>query len=182
MSEPSDFPALLRVADLAQNRPTQFDLRLDSAENKTLATQLGLSAVRKLRFAGTLTAQDKRDWQLQARLGTTVVQRCVVTLDPVTTRIDIDVARIFLAHWTSPDEEEIELPEDDTIEPLGKTIDLNAVLSEALALALPAYPRKTDADLGEAVFTRPGHAPMRDEDARPFAGLANLRDALKKTP
>lgn len=182
MSETSDSPALLRVADLAQNRPTQFDLRPDSAANKALASQLGLTVLRKLHFAGSLTAQDKRDWHLKARLGATVVQPCVVTLDPVTTRIEIDVARVFLAHWTSPDEEEIELPEDDTVEPLGKTIDLGAVMAEALALALPAYPRKPGADLGEAIFTKPGHAPMRDEDARPFAGLADLRDTLKKTP
>ena len=38
--------------------------------------------------------------------------------------------------------------EDDEIEPLGERIDLGLVATEALALALPAYPRKPGATLG----------------------------------
>lgn len=173
---------ILRVADLPQNSPETFDFRPDAAANKALAGQLGLSALRKLRFAGTLTAQGKRDWELVARVGATVVQPCVVTLEPVTTRIETEVRRVFVANWTTPDEEEVELAEDDSTEPLGRFIDLSVVMSEALALALPVYPRLKDADLGEAVFTQPGIEPMRDEDARPFAGLSDLRASLKKTP
>jgi uncharacterized metal-binding protein YceD (DUF177 family) len=52
-------------------------------------------------------------------------------------------------------------------------------LAEALALALPLYPRAPGAELGEAAFTEPGKPVLRDEDARPFAGLAHLRDKLK---
>ena len=33
------------------------------------------------------------------------------------------------------------MPEDDTIEKLGREIDLAAVMIEALSLALPLYPR-----------------------------------------
>ncbi|MGB1722615.1 MAG: DUF177 domain-containing protein, partial [Paracoccaceae bacterium] len=40
-------------------------------------------------------------------------------------------------------------------------------------------PRAHGADLGEAVFTEPGKAAMRDEDTRPFAGLAALREQLE---
>jgi hypothetical protein len=36
--------------------------------------------------------------------------------------------------------------------------------------------------LGEAIFTKAGLAPMKDEDARPFAGLAALKDQLKPDP
>ena len=49
-------------------------------------------------------------------------------------------------------------------------------------LTLPEYPRAEGAQLGEAVYTKPGHAPMKDEDARPFAGLASLKDQLKFDP
>ena len=71
------------------------------------------------------------------------------------------------------------MPDDDTIEPLPDVIDLGAVLAEALALNLPLYPRADGAHLDQAVFTEPGKLPMTDEDARPFAGLAGLRDQLK---
>jgi uncharacterized metal-binding protein YceD (DUF177 family) len=168
----------LRVADLPQNSPAAFDLHPDSAALKALAAQLGLTAVRKLRFTGTIAAQGTHDWVLKARLGATVVQPCVVTLEPVTTRIDMDVQRLYLSDWTEPETPEVEMSADDTVEPLRAKIDPGQVMAESLTLALPLYPRKGNADLGEAVFTEPGHKPMRDEDARPFAGLAQLREQL----
>lgn len=170
----------LRVADLAQNRPTQFELRPDAAQMQALADELGLNGLRKLSFTGQIKAQGKRDWVLTGRLGATVIQPCVVTLDPVTTRIETDVRRTYLSEMPEIDASEVEMEEDDTIDQLGAFIDPAVVMAESLALALPLYPRKEGADLGEAVFTEPGQAPMRDEDARPFAGLSGLRDTLKK--
>ena len=174
-------PHKLRVADLPPNRPVTFELRPSPEDNQALAESLGLSGLRKLSFRGTLRAEGSRDWRLDATLGATVTQPCVVTLAPVTTRLDEPVTRLFLADMPDiPEAEEIEMPEDDTQEPLPEVIDLDAVMSEALALALPLYPRAEGAELGETVLTEPGKAPLRDEDTKPFAGLAQLRDALKK--
>ena len=145
-----------------------------------LADELALSALRKLTFEGVLRPMGAADWLLEGRLGATVVQPCVVTLDPVTTRIDVDVHRSFLADYRAPEEPEAEMPEDDTTEPLGQWIDPAVVMVEALALAVPDYPRKDDAALGQLVYTEPGQAPMTDEDARPFAGLAELKARLDK--
>ena len=73
----------------------------------------------------------------------------------------------------------MEVPEDDTREPLGDVIDPAAVMLEALALAVPPFPRRDDAPVpGATVVTEPGKPPMRDEDARPFAALGALRDRL----
>lgn len=171
---------VLRVSDLPQNRATPFSLRLDSARLGDIARELGLDGLRKLSFTGQVQAEGKRDWRLTAMLGATVVQPCVVTLEPVTTRIDTEVRRLFLADWSDPDEDEAEIPEDDESEPLGSVIDLGSVMVEALALALPVYPRKEGVELGEAVFAEPGKKAMTDEETRPFAGLAALRDSLKK--
>jgi uncharacterized metal-binding protein YceD (DUF177 family) len=90
------------------------------------------------------------------------------------------VRRLYDADLPEIEEDEIEMPEDDSVEKLTGVIDIGAVMAEALALAIPVYPRKTDADLGETIFAGPGIEPMSDDDARPFAGLAGLRDALKK--
>lgn len=169
----------LRVADLPQNAPTVFEIRPEGETLTALAQELGLNALRKLRFAGEIRASGKRDWILQATLGATVVQDCVVTLEPVTTRIDQKVERRYLAGFEDPGEEEAEMPEDETSEALGSHIDPFAVMVEALSLAIPAYPRKDGEALGEAVFTAPGVAPMRDEDTKPFAALAALKDQLK---
>ncbi|WP_050602209.1 DUF177 domain-containing protein [Ruegeria sp. 6PALISEP08] len=170
----------LRVADLPQNAPTPFDLRPAAAALDGIRQDLGLLGLRKLSFVGEVRAQGKRDWVLNGKLGATVVQPCVVTLDPVTTRIDIPVQRTFLADWANPDEPEFEIPEDDESEQLGPEIDPALVMVEALSLALPQYPRKDGVELGQVDYTEPGKKPMTDEDAKPFAGLAGLRDVLKK--
>ena len=98
----------------------------------------------------------------------------------MTTRVDEPVLRVFLADLPTPDAEEAEMPEDDTVEQLGAEIDIYALMCEALALAIPEFPRKEGAELGESVFAEPGVAPMTDEDTKPFAGLAALKDALEK--
>jgi len=108
-----------------------------------------------------------------------VVQDCVVTLDPVTTRIDQKVRRQYMASYEEPEDAEAEMTEDETIEPLGSSIDPYEVMIEALTLAIPAYPRKEGQELGEAVFAEPGVKPMRDEDTRPFAALSALKEQLK---
>lgn len=169
-----------RVAKLSQNTPTAFSLRPEKPVLDALARDLGLSALRKLRFEGEIRSFDKADWILSGHLGATVVQPCVVTLEPVTTRVEVDVERRYLADMPVPEEEdaEVEMHDDENAEPLGSHIDPMLVMQEALALAVPLYPRADGAELPETVFTEPGKAAMTDEEARPFAGLAGLRDKL----
>lgn len=170
----------LRVADLSQNTAVPFSLRPDAPALAEIAATLDLSALRKLSFEGQLRAIGKTDWRLTGRLGATVVQACVVTLDPVTTRIDKTIERQFVADYADPEDPEAEMPEDETTEALGEWIDPAQVMTEALAIAVPDYPRKEGAELGQLVYTKPGEVAMTDEDARPFAGLADLKAQLEK--
>jgi len=170
----------IRLGDLPTNRPSPVRIEPDAGELSAMAEALGLSALRKVRLEGELIPRGKRDWDLQAHLGATVVQPCVVTLAPVSTRIEEAVERRFRAELPEPQPgAEVEMPEDDALEPLPETLDLARVLTEALALAVPQYPRADGARLGEAVFAEPGQSPMTDVEAKPFAGLAQLRDKLK---
>lgn len=174
-------PTRFRMSELPPSRAVTFELRPTPEENRAIADDLGISGLRKLSFKGELAPEGKKDWRLIAHLGATVTQPCVVTLAPVTTRIEEEVERLYLAHMPElPDDEEVEMPEDDRAEALPDMLDLQAVMTEALALALPLYPRAADAELGETVVTEPGKTPLKDEDTKPFAGLAALRDTLKK--
>ena len=170
--------SILPLARLPRAQATDFALIPDEAALRDLAEDLGAERLRKVRLEGSVTPEGDRDWQLTARLGATAIQACGVTGAPVTTRIDIDVSRRYLADLPAPAGEEMEMPEDDTLEPLPRALDLRDLLAEALSLALPDYPRAPDADLGEAIFAAPGIRPMTDEDAKPLAGLAALRDKL----
>jgi uncharacterized metal-binding protein YceD (DUF177 family) len=178
----ADAPQDAQIVGLHRKARTEiaFDLQPDPAARAALAAELGIDAVRKLRFTGALEPEGAGDWRLSARLGATVVQPCVATLAPVTTRIDTDVTRLYLADWQEPEGEEAEMPEDDTTEALPDRVDLAAVMAEALALALPDYPRASDAEIGTTQFAAPGVTPMTDEDAKPLAGLAALRDRMRE--
>jgi uncharacterized metal-binding protein YceD (DUF177 family) len=164
-------PEFARVLDLRQLRDAgdfAFDVAPTEDEATALARLMGARAVRKMRLRGRLTAV-AGGWRLDARLGATVVQTCVVSLDPVTTRIDQAVRRTWLPQ-AAQNEVVVDPEDDDEIEPLGARIDLGLVATEALALALPPYPRKPGASLGPtAMAGRAGETP------KPFAGLAALR-------
>lgn len=169
----------LRLSDLAGRKDTHFELTPDAGGRTAVADALSILGVRKLRFAGRLSPLGKTDWRLEASLGATVVQACVVTLDPVVTRIDEDVVRTYAADVSDPDLEEIEMPDDDTTDPLPLVLDVAEVMIEALSLALPPFPRAPKAELGSIQVTEPGKTALQDEDTKPFAGLSALRDALK---
>lgn len=178
MTEPS--ATRLRMSELTGNRKRAFDLQPDTAARAALAAELGLIALPALRFQGELRPKGRGDVELLARLTADAVQPCVVTLAPVPARIDQPVQRVYVADMVIPEGDEIEMPEDDSREPMPETLDLDAVLVEALALLLPDYPRAEGVELGEHVHAPPGVEPLRDEALKPFAGLAALRDRLKE--
>lgn len=178
--------ASFRLSDLSSTREHSFTLVPDAAQMKSLREDLGLLGLKKLRFEGSFIPASKHDWQLKAKLGATVSQACVATLEPVTTRVDVIVERLYTSDFNDPalataeNESEIEVPKDDTVEPIPVSLTLLDVASEALVLALPDYPRASDAELPETLFTQQGTDAMTDEDTKPFASLKSLRDKLEK--
>jgi uncharacterized metal-binding protein YceD (DUF177 family) len=181
--ENPEFPRILETADLRETAEFPFDLAPNGREPAAIARLMGAQSLRKLRFTGRLIPIDPAGWLLEGDLGATVIQTCVVTLEPVTTRIDQPVRRRFLPLRAPRAAEVLIAPdEDDEIEALGSRIDLGLVALEALALALPAYPRKDGAVLPPGMASGSGAGTgddtPPDETTRPFAGLAALRDAL----
>lgn len=172
-------PTAFRRTELSARKPTRFDFRPDPVQKSALIADLGLLDLPQLHLKGEIRPIGRSDFELAARLTADAVQPCAVSLAPVPARIDEAVLRRFIADWQDPEGDEVEMPEDDTAEPLPDVIDLVEVAREALALALPLYPRAPGAELGEAVFAAPGTAPIRDEDLKPFAGLAALKAKLE---
>ncbi len=176
----SDLPkSVVRLSDLAGRHPREVVIEPNATERAAVARELDIIGIRKLRFAATLSPLGRRDWSLSGQLGATVVQQCVVTLDPVTTRIDEPVRRTYMAELPDPGPGEVEMPEDDTIDPLPAAIDLAEVMIEALALALPPFPRAQGVEPVDMAASPAGAAPLTDAEIRPFAGLAGLRESLE---
>jgi len=174
-----DFARVIELAAIRDQDEFAFDIRPEPGEAVALARLMGAISLRRMRFAGRLIAIAPKGWKLEAQLGATVVQPCVVTLEPVTTRIDQDVARRYLpAADETPREVMIDANEDDEVEPLGPRIDLGLVAIEALALALPAYPRRADAVLAPEAAAALNARDPDDAETKPFAALAALRNKL----
>jgi uncharacterized metal-binding protein YceD (DUF177 family) len=173
-------PTLI-LADLPSGREVAFEIVFDATQRAETIKLLGLLELDELRFVGKLSPRDQYDWKLTGKLGASAVMACVLTLDPVKIRLDDTVSLTFLSCWKEPKPDSVsEMDENVDSEPLSDLIDLAAIAREALALALPDYPRKKDAVLSEAVFAEPGTAAMTDEDAKPFAELAALKKRFEK--
>lgn len=175
---PSAFTHPLSVAGLPTRKPSRFDLTPDAATLAALAAELGVTAIHSLRFKGALTPEGRHDFALAAQLDAEVEQPCTITLAPVRTVLRETLSRRYLADAPQPEGDEVEIPADD-YEQLPEVIDLGLVATEALALALPPYPRAEGAVLEQALFAEPGIEPLTDEALRPFAGLAGLAARLK---
>ena len=167
-----DFARVLLLGRLDSGGPYDFDIAPTATEAAALARLVGATAVRKMRFRGRLVPAGA-GWRLDGTLGATVVQPCVVTLEPVTTRIEVPVERSWLPEAGPPAAEVVLLADaEEEPDPLGDRIDLGLVATEALALAVPAYPRRPGAALVSPVGTP-------DEDRpKPFAALEALRGKL----
>lgn len=164
----------LGTAAMLRRKRTAVTFAPDAPARAAIARALDLIELPEFRMAGTVTPEGRHDLRLEVQITARVVQPCSVTLVPVETRIDEPVLRRYLTDFNEPVGDEVELSEDDSPEPMTDSIDIAAVAIEALALALPLYPRAPGADLGEAVFAPPGAAPLKDADLRPMAGLGAL--------
>jgi uncharacterized metal-binding protein YceD (DUF177 family) len=175
---------LLRIADLNERRPTRFELTFDAAQIRQFTEELGLISLKKLRFKGELIAKGRDQWELTAELGATVQQHCVISFVPVNTRIDEIIIRRYVPEAVfvqiAENEEIVEVSGDDAMDILPAKINLLEVFRETLVLALPDYPRAEGVELGERVFSEEGVKAMRDADAKPFAGLAALKEKMEK--
>lgn len=164
-----------RTTALSHRKPTRFRWVAPEEARRALARELDLPAIAHLSVEGEIRPEGAQDFRLEARLSAQVTQACGITLAPVPATLEEAVLRRYQAGWADPAGEDVEMPEDDSLEPMPAVIDIAAVAAEALVLALPPYPRAPGAELGEAVYAAPGIEPLRDEDLRPFAALARLQ-------
>ena len=182
MCAASPYRHVLRLAELPADRPYEFAVEPDGSVREAIANLMGITRLRRLTLVGRIAPLNDGDWRLEAKLGATVTQNCVVTLVPVVTRIDEPVVRSYVASIIQKaPAEEMEMPADDSIEPLSAELDLGAVLFEELALALPPYPRAEDAEPFEACYAPADVAPLDAAAVKPFAGLAKLKETGNRT-
>jgi uncharacterized metal-binding protein YceD (DUF177 family) len=174
--DPSAAPAwsaTVAVADIPETG-RRLELVADSAARDAIAKAAGLAALPRLEAGFDLVRQGSDGLRAVGLVSATVVQNCVVTLEPIESRIEEPVDLLFLPDVApAADAAGLQaLEADDPPEPLRDgVVDLGAVSTEFLLLGIDPYPRKPD-----AVF----HAPPAGEPAsHPFAALQALKKGGK---
>ncbi|MCB1418200.1 MAG: DUF177 domain-containing protein [Notoacmeibacter sp.] len=171
---PVSFPVSVKVLP-SRGLPVRIDA--DARARARLAQVHGLESVESF-VADLLVTRWKKDGvRVAGTVAAEIVQLCVVTLEPITNKVEAEIDAILLpenSRLARPrtvegeiiiDAEGADLP--DTFE--GGEIDAGAIAEEHFELAVDPYPRKPGAALPDASG--------EDEPGRenPFAKLAALR-------
>jgi uncharacterized metal-binding protein YceD (DUF177 family) len=153
------------------------DISANETERAALAGRFGLQALEAL--SADLTIRRIRDdmFHVSGRLSASVVQQCVVTLEPVPGKLDEPVAMTFAkGRITAADREALGDEEPEAMN--GNLIDLGEAVAQQLAVSLNPYPRAPGASLEAVLPSRSEHAGEGGGDRpNPFAALETLRKA-----
>lgn len=179
MSDPAiPRPTRFRTGGLSPRKPTRFSYSPDAGGRAVLAEDLGLIALHRLDLTGEIRPAGRDELVLEATLTATVDQACSITLAPVPAKLSETIRRRYVAGLDLPEGDEVEMPEDDSVEPMPEVIDLAEITAEALALALPQYPRAPGVEFAQGLHAADGVTPLSDADLKPFAGLQGLAAKL----
>jgi uncharacterized metal-binding protein YceD (DUF177 family) len=160
------------VVDDLPDEGEKFELVPDETARADLAKSADVLAVPSLVARVEVRPDGRGGADVEGTLDAAVRQNCVVTLEPFDNKID---ERIFVrfappGSLVPADERPAELGEEDPPDEIvNGTIDLAAVVTEFLALAVDPYPRKPG-----AVFAPPESA-RAEKEPSPFAALEKLK-------
>ena len=147
-----------------------YELEADSVQREALARRFDLLEIES--FKARMALNRRHDGATLRLLGVVkarVIQRCVVTLEPVENDVEHRFESFF-SEENHSDRNEVTL--DDDVEPLdGDVLDLGEIASEELFLALDPYPRLP----GVALTDFLPQADFEDDNKHPFAALAALK-------
>jgi len=147
----------------------QFELAADGPVRAATAKLAGLRDLPRFEARFDVTLHGKGGLRVTGRVQATVGQACVVTLDPVSNEIDEPVELVFapVEHLPAAGEDDGDVAEDGPEPLVDGAIDLGAIATEFLLLAIDPYPRNPGAE-----FQSPSSG---EKAAHPFAALAALK-------
>ena len=91
----------------------------------------------------------------------------------------INIALDELRPFLKDDGGDVELELDENLEPLTNSLDLSSIALEAIALALPDYPRSNNAEYVTRSIGIDDQTAAEKNSQNPFAILNTLKEKLK---
>ena len=172
-----EFSHVVPVESLTDGE-TVIDIEADADERAALARRFGLLALDSLTAKVGLTSVDGGLVRVHGTLAAKVTQACVVTVEPVMTRVEGSFERLYGAG--APEEAGGPITDADaeeSPEPFTHgAVDVGEAVAEQLALELDPFPRAPGAAFDG--FSNGSKSVGDDDtgDAGPFAVLARLKE------
>jgi len=160
------------AADIAISAPPEARARL--------ARFLGLVALDRLDVRARVRRRpDRVCYELRLAVSADVTQSCVVSLEPLTARVDETMTLVYTPNPDATDEVgpevEIDVESEDPPERLvDGQIDIGSLVVELLALGLDPYARKPGAEVPADYAGADTGGSGAGTGPRPFAALARL--------
>jgi uncharacterized metal-binding protein YceD (DUF177 family) len=174
-----DRPPLSRIVRIDAVRDGEERLiAVNPAERAAIAALLDLARLDQLLFACRFQRRGEGRLLVQGTLEASVTQTCVVSLEPIASKLQVAVEIEF---WPAPLVEQLIASADETAshgmvdwpEPIAEgKIDLGPVIYETLATALDPYPRREGASFE---WSNAGEDGSTEQAVNPFAALAQLK-------
>ena len=153
MTEPAPPTEFARPIDIARlpSGEAVFDIAAAAAERAALARRFDLLALDRLEARVRLCRLPGGFLRLTARVSADVVQACVVTLEPVASRVEDEFTLSYGAAAEALDETVLS-GAAEVIEPLpaGGRLDIGEAVAQQVSLALDPYPHAPGAAMAPA--------------------------------
>jgi hypothetical protein len=176
---PPEFSRLIAVDRLDQGEIAET-IGATAEERAALAARFGLLSLNSLRAELTLGRVERGPLvQVKGRFTADVVQSCVISLEPVASRIEEDFTLLYGPERAAPSRGHVLAADlkdevDDWPEPIeAGRIDVGEAVAQQLALALDPYPRKPGVRLEDVMGQRAGVS-VEAASESPFAVLARI--------
>jgi len=174
------FSYSVKVGNISAN-PVTVKVSADERECKELAQVWQVVEVKSVKAEVYLSRWKKDGVRVKGRVEAEIVQACVVTLEPVGSKIDEEFEQIFvpegskLARVVAKDAAEMVLDPDGPDLPeefAGDSIDIGEAITEFAALAIDPYPRKQGVEFADHIEST---ADAKNDRPNPFAALKDWK-------
>lgn len=174
-------PEFSRIVDIDRVDVEEelHEIEATADERAALAERFGLVALESLTASLRLEQAKGGAVRVSGAFSADIVQACVLTLEPVPSRIEETFTVLYVPETEAPESAEtVVLPEGvEMPEPLvGDAIDVGEAVAQQLAVSLDPYPRASGATF-DGSYGPEGTGPA--PGARLFAGLEVLRKKTK---
>jgi uncharacterized metal-binding protein YceD (DUF177 family) len=169
-----EFSRIVRI-DQIPAQGTELTIEAGPEERKALADRFALVEISALQARVSLRAiAGGTSFRMSAVIHASLVQTCVVTLDPLPAKIEEPFSMTFGGDGEEDGGElDLSLDDEDPPEPVvDGGIDIGEAVAEHLALALPPFPRKP----GTEYVAIEEDDPEPEKRPSPFAVLAKFHE------